>query len=90
MDVSAARAVETITCDAKKSGKTVYICGMKPKVAKILRGLEADCCMLPKFKFEKRIDAVRAAVKEVTDAAKIQARSARQFLPYFSSPAVIY
>ncbi|MBL1148397.1 MAG: SulP family inorganic anion transporter [Pseudomonadota bacterium] len=70
MDVSAARAVETITCDAKKSGKTVYICGMKPKVAKILRGLEADCCMLPKFKFEKRIDAVRAAVKEVTDAAK--------------------
>ncbi|TNE32927.1 MAG: SulP family inorganic anion transporter [Alphaproteobacteria bacterium] len=72
MDVSAARAVETITCDARKSGKTVYICGMKPKVAKVLSGLEADCCMLPKFKFEKRIDAVRAAVKEVTAAVKEQ------------------
>jgi len=72
MDVSAARAVETITGDAQKSGKTVYICGMKKKVAAVLRGLEADSYMLSKFKFEKRIDAVRAAVKEVTLAAKKQ------------------
>lgn len=65
IDVSAARAVETIACDAWKSGKTVYITGLRQRVSDVLHGLKADGCLPVDQRFEKRIDAIRAAVEEI-------------------------
>ena len=65
MDVSAARAVETIACDARRSGKVVYVAGMNDKVRDVLRGLNADHCLMADHSFESRIDALRAAVDHI-------------------------
>ncbi len=65
VDVSAARAVETIICDAKAAGKTVYETGMNDTVRSTLSGLDAIHCLPVDTRYENRIDAVRAAVDEV-------------------------
>lgn len=62
IDVSAARAVETIACDAKLSNTTVYVTGMRDEVRKNLRGLNADHCLPDDTYYEDRVDALRAAV----------------------------
>ena len=62
VDVSAARAVETIGCDADSAGKKVFISGMNDSVKAVLTGLSADCCLNDENYFSKRIDAIRAAV----------------------------
>ena len=59
IDVSAARAVETISCDTQKFGKALYITGMNQKVRDVLAGLNADCCFIEDNQFENRIDALR-------------------------------
>lgn len=61
IDVSAARAVETIACDAKQAGKTVYVTGMGDKVSEMLAGLGADHCFPEGTRYDHRIDALRAA-----------------------------
>ena len=61
IDVSAARAVETIACDARQAGKTVYITGMSDTVKKVLAGLNADHCLPADTHYQDRIDALRAA-----------------------------
>ncbi len=66
LDVSAARAVETIACDAKQAGKTVYTTGMCENVRRVLGGLNADHCLPNNTCFDTRIEALRAAVAEVT------------------------
>jgi sulfate permease, SulP family len=63
IDVSAARAVETIACDASQSGKTVYITGMSKKVRDVLSALGADHCFPEDTHYEHRIEALRIAVK---------------------------
>jgi len=63
IDVSAARAVETIACDAIQSGKVVYITGMSKKVRGVLAALGADHCFPADTHYEHRIDALRIAVK---------------------------
>jgi SulP family sulfate permease len=68
LDVSAARAVETIACDARQAGKTVYVTGMSDKVKSVLAGLNADHCLPADTHYETRIEALRAAVAEVTSA----------------------
>ncbi|MDJ0877257.1 MAG: SulP family inorganic anion transporter [Halieaceae bacterium] len=65
MDVSAARAVETIICDAKQAGKTVYTSGLDGDVAETLAALDATHCLPMDTRYEHRIDALRAAVEEV-------------------------
>jgi SulP family sulfate permease len=65
VDVSAARAVETIICDAKEAGKTVYETGMNDEVRETLAGLNATHCLPVNTRYEKRIDALRAAVDQV-------------------------
>ncbi|MEM1433159.1 MAG: SulP family inorganic anion transporter [Pseudomonadota bacterium] len=65
IDVSAARAVETIANDGRDAGKSVYISGMNEEVAGVLKGLDADRNLPPENRFAERIDALRAAVKEV-------------------------
>ena len=62
IDVSAARAIETIACDAKLVKTTVYVTGMRDEVRKNLRGLNADHCLPDDIYYEHRLDALRAAV----------------------------
>ena len=64
MDVSAARAVETIASDAIAAGKKVYVTGMREEVAQVLEGLEADHHLPPHVRFERRADALRAAAAD--------------------------
>lgn len=60
IDVSAARAVETIACDAQRAHKRVYVTGMNDEVADTLRGLQADCCFdLDKDRFDNRLEVLR-------------------------------
>lgn len=73
IDVSAARAVETIACDAREAGKTVYISGMNEEVARILDGLGSDHCIPKNTRFKNRLDAVRAAVEEVRKTPLVSA-----------------
>lgn len=68
IDVSASRAVETIACDAKDAGKTVYVVGLNEEVASVLDGLGSDHCIPADTRYALRIDAIRAAVAEVTAA----------------------
>lgn len=62
IDVSAARAVETIACDARLQNKRVYCTGMSKQVRSDLAGLNADHCIPSDTYFDKRIDALRAAL----------------------------
>lgn len=70
VDVSAARAVETIVCDAKHAGKTAYVTGMNDEVRRMIAGLNADHCLPGDTRFEHRIDALRAAVAALPDKYK--------------------
>ncbi len=69
VDVSAARAVETIGCDARHANKRVFISGMNPDVKKVLTGLDADHCLPNDTYFESRLDAIEAAVKHIEKEA---------------------
>lgn len=65
MDVSAARAVETIACDADRAGKKVYITGMSDEVAKTMAALEADRCLdMDGGRYKDRIDVLRTLNEE--------------------------
>lgn len=64
IDVSAARAVETITNDGKMSNKLVYISGMNEAIRTMLTDLMGD--VIPKGQyFDTRRDAIAAAVEFV-------------------------
>jgi len=63
IDVSAARAVETIICDGRAAGRMVYVTGMNKEVRSIITGLNADHCLAADTHFDKRIDALRAAIE---------------------------
>ena len=69
MDVSAARAVETIACDASAAGKKVYVTGINDEVSQVLSGLEADCCLPADSRFATRLEALRTAVEELDTIA---------------------
>ncbi|MEM9057299.1 MAG: SulP family inorganic anion transporter [Pseudomonadota bacterium] len=63
MDVSAARAVETIIGDAKHAGRDVYLTGLKDEVKSVIQGLDADADLSADMHFDKRIDALRTAMQ---------------------------
>lgn len=65
IDVSAARAVETITGDAHRDGKTVFVTGMSDKVATLLKGLDADQYLSHQRSFPGRIEALQAALAQL-------------------------
>jgi sulfate permease, SulP family len=69
VDVSAARAVETIICDALEAGRIIYETGMNDDVRKTLAGLDATSQMPVNTSFEKRIDALRAAIAQIESPA---------------------
>lgn len=70
VDVSAARAIETIAIDAKASGKRVYTSGISPEVMKKLKGLRIDEALDPKYAFEDRLTALRHAAEQVGSKPK--------------------
>jgi len=61
IDLSAARAVQTISNDAASAGKTVYTAGMNSAVARTLAGLKADTSLPPEGRFPDRKSALKAA-----------------------------
>lgn len=65
IDVSAARAVETIAMDANLAGKSVYVAGLNEEVAGVLEGLGSDETIPAENRFAQRLDAIKAAVAEV-------------------------
>ncbi|MEM1192077.1 MAG: SulP family inorganic anion transporter [Pseudomonadota bacterium] len=67
IDLSAARAVETIACDARAAGKRVYITGMTEAVKSVLSGLKADHCVPGDTRYDNRLDALRDAVAKVLE-----------------------
>jgi SulP family sulfate permease len=68
IDVSAARAVETVACDGKRVGKHVYITGANPEVRKTLEALGADHCLPLDGHMPTRVDALRHAVGRLRKA----------------------
>ena len=62
LDVSAARAVETITSDAGRAGKRVYITGMSDDVKDTLCSLGADASIPDEAHFATRLEALQAIV----------------------------
>lgn len=65
LDVSAAKAVETIAQDVKSSNRLLYISGVTPAVAKVLRGIDASQDIPEGHWFATRLDALKAAVAYV-------------------------
>ena len=61
MDVSAARAVETIAVDAHSAGKRLYACGIRPEVAQVLTGLGVADNLPANMQFLTRLEALEAA-----------------------------
>ncbi|CAM3763463.1 SulP family inorganic anion transporter [Litorimonas haliclonae] len=70
VDVSAARAIETIAVDAKAAGKRVYTSGISPEVMKKLKGLRIDEALDPNYAFEDRLTALRHAAEQVGSKPK--------------------
>lgn len=84
LDVSAARAVETIGSDAQSAHKKVFISGMNEAVRDVLNGLHCDHCFADDTWFETRIEAMRAAREYVTKPPHGD-EGARSFEPVTSS-----
>lgn len=61
VDVSAARAVETVASDAKAANRKVLISGMNGQIRAIMSGLEADASISSDAYFTSRSEAIRAA-----------------------------
>ena len=70
IDASAARAMETISCDAQTMKKPLYIFGMNAEVRQVLRDLEADCCLEDKMFFQERSTAISVAHEYIVEAKR--------------------
>jgi len=83
MDVSAARAVETIACDARQAGIHLYVTGINDKVAEVLSGLDADHCFPADASHDNRLEAIRAACDLVskTETASKQTDASQSVSP---------
>ncbi|MEM8799143.1 MAG: SulP family inorganic anion transporter, partial [Pseudomonadota bacterium] len=70
LDISAARAVDSISGDAAEAGLAVYASGMNDAVKKTLKGLKADNHIPTDMRFSNRIDALREAVSDLSNPAE--------------------
>jgi SulP family sulfate permease len=70
IDASAARAMETISCDAQTMKKPLYIFGMNAEVRQVLRDLEADCCLEDKMFFQERSNAISVAHDYIVESKR--------------------
>ncbi|MEM8548438.1 MAG: SulP family inorganic anion transporter [Pseudomonadota bacterium] len=62
LDISAARAIETVICDAKQADQVVFVTGMSDDVRQVLSSFDADHCLPENTSYSERTDAIRAAV----------------------------
>jgi SulP family sulfate permease len=69
VDVSAARAVETISRDAAFANKRVFMSGMNDQVKETLAGLNTDHSLPEGSHYATRIDALRAAADWANDTS---------------------
>lgn len=67
LDVSAARAVETIGCDASAANKRLLIAGMSDELRAVLAGLEGDCCLDDDCHYATRLEALEAAERYIAN-----------------------
>jgi len=67
MDVSAARAVETIITDAQAAGRTILMSALTPEVKAVLDALEVKANINEKDVFETRLEALRHAEELVSN-----------------------
>ena len=67
VDVSAARAMETIGSDAHAANKEVYVSGMNEEVRNMLKGLNNEYCLSHGDNFTTRLDAIKDAVEFVEE-----------------------
>ena len=65
LDLSAAKAVETIVSDADSSGKLIYLAGITEEVKDVLHGLDVAQLITDDHWFENRADALEQALIEV-------------------------
>lgn len=65
LDVSAARAVETIADDAAFSKRSVYVCGMSPEVQRVLVALDANKNLYDFNYYSTREQALEAAWADI-------------------------
>ncbi|MEL6212146.1 MAG: SulP family inorganic anion transporter [Pseudomonadota bacterium] len=77
IDLSAARAVETIVCDARQAKKMVYMTGVNSEVDRILSGLKADHCLPSDGRYDTRLEALELAYKKIT-AGETEAESEKK------------
>lgn len=76
VDVSAARAMETIGSDAHAANKEVYVSGMNDEVREMLKGLNNEYCLSHGDNFATRLDAIRDAVEFIEEEDSNAAKSA--------------
>ncbi|MEO1014689.1 MAG: SulP family inorganic anion transporter [Pseudomonadota bacterium] len=67
IDLSAARAVETILLDAKEANNRVFFAGVNDDVQRVLTGLNVDESLPADGRLNTRAEALRAALAEVAD-----------------------
>lgn len=72
VDVSAARAMETIGSDAHAANKDVYVSGMNDEVRAMLKGLNNEYCLSHGENFATRLDAIRDAVEFIEEEAEAE------------------
>lgn len=75
MDVSAARAVETIATDAHAAGRLLYLSSVSPEVEEVLKGLNADEHIADHAYFKNRLEALEEAAKVVAGVEKKDTKS---------------
>lgn len=83
IDLSAARAVETIAADAHRAGRTVYVTGMNAAVRSTLEGLAADRHLPADAHRETRLEALR----ELASALSAVESAGGRALPGAPEPA---
>ncbi len=73
LDVTAAKALETVACDAKEAGRTLFISNMQPDLRKVLSGLGVDHCLPDNTEFGSRIEALKAAIAGLSNTKEATA-----------------
>ena len=68
MDVSASMAVETVTSDAKSSGRQLMVCGASDKIKEVLGNVNASSAEI--LTYPTLLEALEAAVSIIEDSGK--------------------
>ncbi len=69
IDVSAARAVESIAVDAKKEERHLFVCNVCAHLSEQLHALNADALFPKDYRSMTRLDAIRRAAEAIRNGA---------------------